>query len=533
MLRDNDKSKEQLIQELAQIRQIIAATEIPGVDAEVVNSMDELRLKSQRLEAIVSATSDGIFEWDLITNKLEWDERIHTLVGTSPETFGNDFSAFVSHIHPDDVTAVTSALYAHLERNEPYRVEFRLRGEGDTYIHVLAAGQALRNEEGSPTRLIGTITDLSKSAKGRLADSRSDSGHIYRSLFERLPLAVFMVEPGGKLVEVNPEVCEVLGYSREELLQKNLLEIIQSNNVTRFISVTGKASEEGSASNTFVLTKSDASELRAQISLALLPNGNFVGVLGRAATGQYPAEAEAQATAMEGFERFARGLAHEFNNLLTPVIGYAQLSERALTGHDNVRHYLKEIQNAAERASNLTRQLLAFARRQVMQPEETNLNELIDKIEAMLRHLIGESVELETSYAQDLWLVRVDPRHIEQALVSMAMNAKDAMPEGGKLTIVTANTILDESYSGQFSEFMPGEYVSLSISDTGVGMTDDVRTHAMEPFFTTKRPGEGAGLGLSTCYGIVAQNEGHIEIISEPGQGSTFKIYFPRIQSTN
>ena len=168
-----------------------------------------------------------------------------------------------------------------------------------------------------------------------------------------------------------------------------------------------------------------------------------------------------------------------------------------------------------------------------MQPEVTNLNDLINKMETMLRHLIGESVELETMCAEDLWLVRVDPRHIEQALVNLALNAKDAMPEGGRLTIETANTILDEAYSGQFSELTPGEYISLSITDTGIGMTEEVRTHAIEPFYTTKRPGEGAGLGLSTCYGIVTQNKGHIEVLSEPGQGSTFKIYFPRVPSPN
>ena len=221
--------------------------------------------------------------------------------------------------------------------------------EGGTYFPVLAIGQAVRNDDGNPTHLIGTITDLS--AQGDAQKLPGNGEVIYRSLYEQLPVSVFMVEPGGRLVEVNPKTCEVLGYDRSEFLEKNLLEVVQASHVTRFISISGRAAEEGSSSGVLDLIKGDGTVLNAEVSLALLPDGNFLGVLREAVQGQYREETNQHAQVIEGFERFARGLAHELNNLLTPVIGYAQLSERALVGHDNVRNYLKEIQKSADRAT--------------------------------------------------------------------------------------------------------------------------------------------------------------------------------------
>ncbi|MCH8109569.1 MAG: response regulator, partial [Chloroflexi bacterium] len=238
-----------------------------------------------------------------------------------------------------------------------------------------------------------------------------------------------------------------------------------------------------------------------------------------------------QAQKMESIGNLAGGVAHDFNNLLTPIMGYAQLGMMALSpGQEKLRSSLLEIQNAAERASNLTRQLLAFSRRQIIEPKVIDLNTLVLNMEKMLRRLIGEDIEFSTIPASHLRSVKVDPGQIEQVLMNLVVNARDAIPIGGSIKIETANVTLDLEYSRSHPEVAPGEYVSLGVSDNGTGIPDDVMEHIFEPFFTTKEEGKGTGLGLATCYGIAKQNGGHIAVYSELGQGATFKIYLPVVE---
>ncbi len=233
-----------------------------------------------------------------------------------------------------------------------------------------------------------------------------------------------------------------------------------------------------------------------------------------------------QAQKMESVGRLAGGVAHDFNNLLTAILGYSEMGLASLPVDSPVRAHLEEVKTAGERASNLTRQLLAFSRRQAIQPRVIDLGELADNLTKLLRRLIGENIELAVLAAPHLWPVKADPGQVEQVLVNLAVNARDAMPEGGKLTIEIANTALDQEYAQAHADVSPGEYVALSVSDTGSGMTDEVKAHLFEPFFTTKS--QGTGLGLATCYGIVKQSGGHISAYSEPGRGTTMKCYLPR-----
>jgi len=235
---------------------------------------------------------------------------------------------------------------------------------------------------------------------------------------------------------------------------------------------------------------------------------------------------------LEAVGRLAGGIAHDFNNLLTAINGYCDLILDDLPAEDPMRSDLFEIRRAGERAATLTRQLLAFSRKQVLEPRVINLNTIVAGMDNMLRRLLGEDIELHTHFEPDLGLVKADPGQLEQVILNLAVNARDAMPNGGKLTIETSNAVLDEDYARKHQSIVPGSYTLLAVSDTGCGMDSETQAHLFEPFFTTKDLGKGTGLGLSMVYGIVKQSGGSIWVYSEPNQGSTFKIYLPSLQET-
>ncbi|MCH8061557.1 MAG: response regulator [Chloroflexi bacterium] len=236
-----------------------------------------------------------------------------------------------------------------------------------------------------------------------------------------------------------------------------------------------------------------------------------------------------QSQKLESVGQLAGGIAHDFNNLMTPIIGYSQMVLMSLSRECREHGYVEEIQKAAERASRLVQQLLAFSRKEIVQPKVINLNDLIINIDKMLRRLIGEDIELVLLPMPELKLVKIDPSQFEQVLVNLTINARDAMTDGGTLIIETSNVSFDDGYSEGHNEIASGQYVMVAVSDTGVGMSKDVKTHIFEPFFTTKDNATGTGLGLSTCYGIIAQSSGYLWVYSEQGQGTTFKIFLPSV----
>ena len=238
-----------------------------------------------------------------------------------------------------------------------------------------------------------------------------------------------------------------------------------------------------------------------------------------------------QAQKMEAVGRLAGGVAHDFNNLLMAIMGYGELIRSSLIKDDPLYEYSEDILKATERAASLTQQLLAFSRRQVMQPQVLNLNRVVADLEKMLRRLIGEHIDLEIVAGPDLGPVKADPGQIGQIIMNLAVNARDAMPTGGRLILSTANIEFAASHKCRFETIPPGRYVRLSVTDTGSGMDAETLDHIFEPFFTTKEVGKGTGLGLPMVYGIVKQNGGCIDVESQPGQGTTFKIYLPRLEA--
>jgi two-component system cell cycle sensor histidine kinase/response regulator CckA len=236
-----------------------------------------------------------------------------------------------------------------------------------------------------------------------------------------------------------------------------------------------------------------------------------------------------QSQKMEAVGRLAGGIAHDFNNLLMVIQGYADLLAEQLPASDSLRRKAEQIQTAAQRATSLTQQLLAFSRRQMLAPKVLNVHGVVADMEKILRRLIGEDIELQTFSAPDLWLVKADRSQIEQVIMNLAVNARDAMPRGGRLTIETANVDIDGSTLHPPAVLPPGNYVMLAVTDNGCGMDAETQAHIFEPFFTTKEKGKGTGLGLATVYGVVKQSGGYIWVYSEPDHGTTFKIYLPKI----
>jgi signal transduction histidine kinase/ActR/RegA family two-component response regulator len=238
-----------------------------------------------------------------------------------------------------------------------------------------------------------------------------------------------------------------------------------------------------------------------------------------------------QSQKMEAVGRLAGGIAHDFNNLLMVIQGYADLLAERLPVGDPLRRNAEQIQTASQRATSLTRQLLAFSRKQMLAPKVISVQSILGDMERILRRLIGEDIQLETSSAPDVGLIKADRSQIEQVILNLAVNARDAMPQGGRLTIETANVDLDASYARSPVVLAPGKYVMLAVTDNGCGMDAETQTHIFEPFFTTKEKGKGTGLGLATVYGIVKQSGGYVWVYSEPGRGTSFKIYLPMVEN--
>jgi PAS domain S-box-containing protein len=416
-------------------------------------------------------------------------------------------------------------------------------------LSVVCKNGEIKEIEFKPTllddgRIVVIFSDITE--RKRAEDTLKESEEKYRTILENIEDGYFEVDIAGNFTFFNDSLCKMLGYSRDEMIGMNNRKYTDQENAKKLYQAFNKVYRTGEPVKGFgweVVAK-DGTKLFGEVSVSLIndskgkPTG-FRGIA-RDITERKRAEEEKatlqeelrQSQKMEAIGGLAGGIAHDFNNLLTVISGNCQLSLLELKEGDSLKGNIQEIKGAADRATSLTRQLLAFSRRQVLNMSVLNLNTIIRDLEKMLRRVIGEDVELVTSLASDLGAVKTDPGWIEQVIMNLAVNGRDAMPSGGKLIIETNNAELDEPYTRNHVAIKPGRYVKLCVSDTGVGMVPEVREHLFEPFFTTKKKGKGTGLGLSTVYGIVKQSGGNIWVYSEPGLGTTFNIYLPRMDES-
>jgi PAS domain S-box-containing protein len=386
---------------------------------------------------------------------------------------------------------------------------------------------------GRPARVVMALDVTERVEADRLV---RESEARYRDLFENATDLIATSDLDGRLTAVNQAFVSALGYSREELLEMRVEDLVPADRRdvladARERKLTG--AEEASVYEHELVAR-DGSRIQVEVASRLLfQDGQPVGteaICRNISERKHLEEQLRQSQRLEAIGQLAGGVAHDFNNLLTVISGY---TETLLEGRDRTSEpELDQIALAAERAAILTRQLLAFSRRQMLQPRVVQLNDVVGGVAPMLTRLIGEDVQLVTSLAPDLGRVLADPGQLEQVLLNLAVNARDAMPGGGTLTMQTANVDLDEDYVAHHGEASPGPHVMLSVADTGHGMDAETLSHMFEPFFTTKPVGTGTGLGLATVYGIVKQSGGSIWIYSEPGDGTTVKIYLPRVEAS-
>jgi PAS domain S-box-containing protein len=392
-------------------------------------------------------------------------------------------------------------------------------------------------------KVLGEMGRTITTQMGELRDAEKK----YRDIFENSVVGIFQATPGGRLLSANPILATMLGYDSVEDLMSCVTDVraqiyVNPERRDEFVGLM----KQGKNVSGFEVQCRRRDGSMMWVALHARPvldeKGGLVLTEGIAQDISYRKEAEEernrleeqlrQSQKMEVVGLLAGGIAHDFNNLLTPIMGFSELLILDFPEGDQRRELLQDIKEAARRAKDLTHRLLTFSRKQIIELKEIDLGEIIRQFETILRRTIRENISIETHIASTLSRVRADPGQIEQVLANLSVNAQDAMPGGGVITIEARDIDLDESYTGNHLEIVPGHYVMLAVSDTGVGMDSATLKHIFEPFFTTKEPGKGTGLGLSTVYGIVKQHGGSINAYSEPGHGTTLKIFIPRIPDT-
>ncbi|XXT20779.1 ATP-binding protein [Sorangium sp. So ce429] len=489
-----------------------------------------------QLDEAEQAAQMGNWIWELEQNRVTWSRQLFRIMGCDPAKDRPSTEAFLAAVHPDDRERMTTLLQRAIETGEGSGASaFRVLRRDGAVRECLLSSLPIVDGAGPPSRYFGVVVDLTERRRAEQELRRSE-----RMLNEAQRIAhvgSWSYDLASRTVRWSEQLYHILGVDPSKRPTFELFaSLIHPEDRHRVLGGAESASPLGIASPVECrVVRPSTGELRhVQMAAQLLTDetGAIIGLVGTSLDITERRRLEEQllhSQKLEAIGRLAGGVAHDFNNMLTAIFGHRELAARKVQASSNVLEHLTQIGTAAERAAALTRQLLAFARKQLIQPTVVDPNALILGVESLLRPLVGEDVELDVLPGSQIWPIRIDRGQFEQLLMNLAVNARDAMPGGGRLTFETANTTIRPGDAERRPEIEPGDYVELTVTDTGQGMEDAIQQYVFEPFFTTKEPGKGSGLGLATCHGIVKQHGGHIWFSSASGQGTRFTICFPRV----
>ena len=480
--------------------------------------------KLSQLASIIECSNDAIIIHTLDGTIVSWNVGAESVYGYSAgEVLGQPRKILLPDDQPDELRAILEQLKLG-KRIQLYET-----------VHIRKDGQRI-----DVSMMISPVKDASEKVVGAAAITRDISDRkkaeerFYKA-FNASPEPITIANlADGRFVDVNESFLHVTGFSREEVIGRTSLELKFWERAGDYRELVEALEERGAVRDMEITFLAKSGERRAGLNSAEvidIAGQKCILAIFKDITERKALEAKLrQAQKMESVGRLSGGIAHDFNNLLGVIIGYGSVLEERVDVDSDLRKGIQEIKKAGQRAAALTRQLLAFSRQQVLEPKVLSLNTVVADIGKMLLRLIGEDIELTTLLQPDLGRVKADQGQIEQVIMNLAVNARDAMPRGGKLIIETQNVDLDEHPVGQHSPTVPGRYILLTVTDTGVGMDKETLSHIFEPFFTTKEKDKGTGLGLSVVYGVVKQSGGYIWVDSEPAKGTTFKIFLPRVE---
>ena len=487
--------------------------------------------REQLFRLITENAADMIAVVDVDGNRIFNSLSYEKILGYSQEEL--KLSPSLEQIHPDDLPRVKHAAEEARRTGIGLPLEYRMRHKDGTWRVLESTASVIRNTKGQATHLVVVNRDVTERKRAAEALRRSEAS--FRSVVEDAPYGIYRSNLAGELLLVNPALEKMLGHETpNELLHTNL-----ADHIYRYAEEHRKITEIVLRERNFkdVETewkRKDGALITVRCSGWAVKDETgqvaYVEVFAEDVTERRALERQLRmAQKMEAVGRLSGGIAHDFNNLLGVIIGYSQVMKRMLGATHPAFEHAEEIEKASQRAVSLTRQLLAFSRQQVLEPVVLNLNTLVTDMEKMLPRLIGEDIDLHIALDPAIGQVKADPGQIEQVLMNLAVNARDAMPDGGKLTVETANVELDLAYTRRHPGSRTGSYVMLRVVDTGTGIDPEIQAQIFEPFFTTKERDKGTGLGLATVYGVVKQSGGYIAVDSEKGKGASFSVYLPRL----